>query len=596
MNIGLIGYGYWGKILESKLKEVANIKFVTTTKDILKIPLEEIDWIFVATPNETHLGIVEYCLRKKVNVFCEKPLTLSYEKSKFLFDLADEMGVKLYVDDVFNYRQEIKDLYKNLLYNPDTIGVTWLKESRTDYGSYIKSNFFNLAWHDLYILHSYLHHREIKDIRIHNTKECLHFSIKFGRVDVNFHYDRQSKTTSHIINGVNFNRTEQDALMIMIKALLRGGVDFNMNRDQTLFANKVIDMVIEKAYPTKVAVVGGGVFGCTIAARLAKEGINVDLFEKNSELFSQASSINQYRVHRGYHYPRSIETAEQSKDGSLSFIEKYPEAIMNKGTEHYYCIASEDSLVTSEQYKKFLDKVGLEYEEEDLPILSNIDLTVKAKETLFHPNILKDLCIRDLNKYNVNIYTNTMFLPGDDEGYDYVINATYSGLNMLFPKEEQIDYQFELCEKPVIQLPKIYRNKSIVIMDGPFMCIDPLGDSGYHVMGNVVHAIHHTNTGKFPFLPEKYVGLLNKGVVHNPSITNYNKFIKSASHFFKDIVKAKHIGSMFTFRTVLPKRDHDDARPTIVSKVDDKNIVVFSGKIPTCVEASERVLNLIIKP
>ena len=127
-------------------------------------------------------------------------------------------------------------------------------------------------------------------------------------------------------------------------------------------------------------------------------------------------------------------------------------------------------------------------------------------------------------------------------------------------------------------------------MDGPFMCIDPLGDTGWHVMGNVVHAIHTTNTGRFPEYDSKFDNLLNKGIVENPSITNIDKFIESAKVFFKDIDKAKHIGSMYTFRTVLPNRDKDDARPTVIEKLTGKIYNVFSGKIGTCVNASDEIL------
>jgi len=112
-------------------------------------------------------------------------------------------------------------------------------------------------------------------------------------------------------------------------------------------------------------------------------------------------------------------------------------------------------------------------------------------------------------------------------------------------------------------------------------------------MGNVVHAIHSTNVGKFPYTPKEYVSLLNKGIVENPSITNIDKFIYSAKTFFKDIEKLEHIGSMFTFRTVLPNRDKDDARPTIVDQINSKQFVVFSGKIPTCVEAYKKISNII---
>ena len=127
-------------------------------------------------------------------------------------------------------------------------------------------------------------------------------------------------------------------------------------------------------------------------------------------------------------------------------------------------------------------------------------------------------------------------------------------------------------------------------MDGPFMCIDPLGDTGLHVMGNVVHAIHSTNVGKFPKYDSKFDDLLNKGIVENPSITNIDKFIESAKKFFKDIDKSKHVGSMYTFRTVLPNRDKDDARPTLVEHIDDNLFSIFSGKIGTCVDASREIL------
>ena len=75
-----------------------------------------------------------------------------------------------------------------------------------------------------------------------------------------------------------------------------------------------------------------------------------------------------------------------------------------------------------------------------------------------------------------------------------------------------------------------------------------------------------------------------------PPITNIDKFIESAKKFFVDIDKAEHIGSMYTFRTVLPNRDKDDARPTLVEKHNDKMFTLFSGKIGTCVDAIEQIL------
>ena len=50
---------------------------------------------------------------------------------------------------------------------------------------------------------------------------------------------------------------------------------------------------------------------------------------------------------------------------------------------------------------------------------------------------------------------------------------------------------------------------------------------------------------------------------------------------------------MFTFRTVLPNRDRDDARPTLVEKSNDKTFTIFSGKIGTCVSAADELLECI---
>ncbi len=60
-------------------------------------------------------------------------------------------------------------------------------------------------------------------------------------------------------------------------------------------------------YMTKIAVVGAGIFGITTALKLSEKH-EVDLYEANSDIMQAASAINQFRLHRGYHYPRSPQT------------------------------------------------------------------------------------------------------------------------------------------------------------------------------------------------------------------------------------------------------------------------------------------------
>ena len=50
---------------------------------------------------------------------------------------------------------------------------------------------------------------------------------------------------------------------------------------------------------------------------------------------------------------------------------------------------------------------------------------------------------------------------------------------------------------------------------------------------------------------------------------------------------------MFTVRAVPPRVENTDARPTQVTKIDEKTISIFSGKITTCVEAANEVKKII---
>ena len=582
-KVGLIGYGKWGKILHEKLNKFCDVKFVCTSKDDYIWELENVDWVVVATPDDTHYEIVKNCLWFGKNVFCEKPLTPTHQQSKKLYKLADMKNVKLYVDDVQNWTDVKLELMEHNL-------VERKKKSNLDS---VKNLLYRLTYHDIYYLYPHIKNSIIEEIIPIELSNKLRFKVKFNDIGVNFCYDvNYSGEKIHHINGLSLIRNEtDDPLQNMLEKVLNGNVDFKYNKEITLFTNQFID-ILNKELFKKVAVVGGGIFGCTTAWKLAKDGYDVTLYEKNENIITQASSINQYRLHRGYHYPRSKETATQSQWGESSFIKEYGNSIINGEVEHYYCIAKEDSKVDAKQYWTFLNEMNLPYIEKELDFIDKnvVDLTVKVNEFLFDSNKLREICWDKLNTYNVNVVLNTEYVDSDCE---LVINTTYANLNQLLPTEKQRDYQFELCEKPVIKLPKQYKNKSVVIMDGPFMCIDPLGDTGLHVMGNVVHAIHSTNIGKFPKYDEKFDELLNKGIVKNPSITNIDKFIHSAKKFFVDIDKVKHIGSMFTFRTVLPNRDKDDARPTLVEKPMDTMFNVFSGKIGTCVNAAEEVLEYI---
>lgn len=343
-----------------------------------------------------------------------------------------------------------------------------------------------------------------------------------------------------------------------------------------------------------IAVVGGGVFGSTAALYAARAGHTVTLYERLDDLLKAASAINQYRLHRGYHYPRSVDTARAAFEAGVSFFNEYKEALL-LGGKHYYAIAREGSLVSADEFLAFCDAVALPYKKVHTPFLNEgaVALTIEAEEHWFDHHILRRLIVEKLREAQVTVRLNHEPTVSELEEFDKVILATYANLNATIPYLSPQEYQYELCEKPVVELTPEFSGVGIVVMDGPFMCVDPLGTGGTFVLGNVVHAIHAHNTGFTPRIPDEFVSLLNQGIITNPPQTHIKKFLEHGAAYIPALRDARHVGSMFTIRTVLPRQEKTDARPTLVSALDDRYIRIFSGKIGNCVLAAEKVVKLL---
>ena len=345
----------------------------------------------------------------------------------------------------------------------------------------------------------------------------------------------------------------------------------------------------------KIAVVGGGFFGITCAYKLGKKH-TVDLYEKNADIMCASSDVNQSRIHRGYHYPRSDETVQEVLRAEKTFVNEFKDAVM-KNTEKYYCIAKEGSLTTKTEYKKFCERNDLEYEVTDLDIIKeeSIDLCVKVKEELFDHKKIKKICWEKLKENNVNVKLEKEFTKDMFEKYDFIVISTYADSNSLledFPTKQR-DYQFEICEKAFVKLPDSFKDKSVLIMDGPFMSIDPVGETDYFIIGDVVRQIFSTNIGKTPIIDEQFLPLLNRGIIKNPPITNFKKMIQAASKFMPEINDAVHIGSSFCVKTVLSDSNETDKRPTLINYINKKIVSIFSGKISTCVEVSLEIEKIV---
>jgi hypothetical protein len=347
----------------------------------------------------------------------------------------------------------------------------------------------------------------------------------------------------------------------------------------------------------KIGIIGAGIFGITIANRLSKSH-EVEIIEKNEDILMASSDVNQCRVHRGYHYPRSDITVKEVLESQESFKEEYKDAIIND-FENYYCISKKNSKTSADEYLKFCKRNNLEYKISKLNIINenSINLCVKVKENLFDHKKIKKICWKKLKENNIIVHLNQKANELTFKKYDKIIICTYADTNEFLDKfsNNKLEAQFEICEKIFVKLPKSFDNKSILIMDGPFMSIDPVGDTGIFIIGDVVNTVLTSNKGTKPIIDKKFLNVLNKGIISNPPFTNFKLFINSAEKFMPDVNKAKHVGSSFCIKTVLSNVEKTDERPTRVREINDKIISVFSGKIPTCVDAAKKVEKIIEK-
>jgi len=113
---------------------------------------------------------------------------------------------------------------------------------------------------------------------------------------------------------------------------------------------KLIDKYSSREEGTvRIAVLGGGIYGCHIANELASFGANITLYEKEKSLFAGASSWGDTRIHNGVKYLRNKKTQELLKEEQLRFIAKYPH-FLTLDIEH-----ENEIQMISEDWRSYLD-------------------------------------------------------------------------------------------------------------------------------------------------------------------------------------------------------------------------------------------------
>jgi predicted dehydrogenase len=174
INIGVIGYGYWGPNLVRNFAELpgAHVKTVsdfspellakvqarypaiqvtTNCRDIFDDP--EIDAVAIATPVSTHFKLALAALQARKHVMVEKPMTMTSEQSIELLAEAKRHNRILMVDHTFVYTGAVRKMAE--LVSSKGLGDIYYYDSvRVNLGLFQHdvNVLWDLAVHDLSIM------------------------------------------------------------------------------------------------------------------------------------------------------------------------------------------------------------------------------------------------------------------------------------------------------------------------------------------------------------------------------------------------------------------------------------------------------------
>lgn len=332
----------------------------------------------------------------------------------------------------------------------------------------------------------------------------------------------------------------------------------------------------------KVLVIGGGIFGVCVAFELAKSGVETHLFEQNNELMQGATSVNQNRFHLGYHYPRSAATAKQCHEGAPSFKEYFGSSLIDL-KENYYAIGKKGSRVSFEQYIHFCKELDLPYREKypSEQILNSSEVTgcIAVNEQIINLPKMKDIAENLLKEAGVKVFLNKKFRENDKKDFQFIVNATYSNLDIVndILKLPVRKFRYDVCNVAVLILPKQLSSIGVTVMDGEFYSILPYGNTPYHLLwsvkGSAIRSVstyppQNSSTKIADFLDDTYVPLLKQ---------------------------AKLVEVLRVVKVLRPDVELSDERVSDLIDYGNGYFAILSAKLNTCVLTARKLVDVINK-
>lgn len=365
-----------------------------------------------------------------------------------------------------------------------------------------------------------------------------------------------------------------------------------------------------------IIIIGAGLYGLYAARFCGRRGQKVLLLEKDSAAFSRATTINQARLHMGYHYPRSLATALRSARYFGRFVDDFP-ACVKADFNQVYATSGRFSWTNAAEFRRFCAAADIQCE--DIPpgkYFKNdmCDGAYLTQEYTYDASVLRRVLLEDLEalpgvqlRYESAVTAiepqggawRVQTAKGDDEKAGRILNATYASVNEInaLAGFEPFKIKYELCEIILCEVDECLQNVGITVMDGPFFSIMPFGHSGLHSLTSVTFTPHLTSGGPLPEFtcqqqPEAQCGpqsLANCNSCPAAPKSAWPAMSQLARKYLRDEYGFRYKGSLFSMKPILKASEVDDSRPTLVRVMGDspRFISVLSGKINTVYDLEE---------
>jgi glycine/D-amino acid oxidase-like deaminating enzyme len=328
-----------------------------------------------------------------------------------------------------------------------------------------------------------------------------------------------------------------------------------------------------------VAIIGGGFYGCSLALFFRSVSSRIAVIETADGLFERASSVNQARLHGGFHYPRSFLTALRCRVLQERFAKDFPEAVV-ADFDMLYAIAARRSKVSASRFLRMFRSV-------DAPIapasaryrsLFNRELVESVflcKEFAFDWTILRDRMAERLRVCGVELRLGEtverlsngsdgavlQLSSGDVVEARHVFNVTYANLNSLLLRSglRPLALKHELAEIALVEPPADLEGCAVTIMDGPFFSTMPYPPKGLYSLTHVRYTPHYS---WIDGAGEQSPYDVAQGL---PQESRWRHMMTDARRYVPCLADIHYRESLFGVKTVLAANERDDGRPILLS-------------------------------